>query len=247
MTPKMKSEESLNTKGETSLSPRQCSHEKAQKAHKVLPRAQMKNFAGVMVLLLFGLAGCGQSDDPPIQMREFDLATRVRWVLPPNWTLEEQNQQFIISRKDPVRSHNCIGLDLSWMRNQAALRNFIDEWGSDVNYKIRLRLGPRVDLVQHARLKESNSRIRVTKGSVIPPREFYEEDAMHSYDPGYRQLPDYYDNDASIYVESNLHPWECIYPDEVARECQSVLSGLDLIFSRYPGAEGLRTRSWLGS
>ena len=87
----------------------------------------------------------------------------------------------------------------------------------------------------------------MTKGTVIQQREFYEEEAMQSYDPGYRQLTDYYDNDSSIYVESNLHPWECIYPDDVARECQSVLSGLDLIFSRYPGAEGLRAHSWLGS
>ncbi len=198
----------------------------------------------IVLLLLVGLAGCGQR---AVQLRELDLAARVRWMLPPNWSLEEHNQQFIISRKDPVRSHSCVGLDLGWARDRESMRKFIDEWGSDVNYKIRLRLGPRVDLVQHARLKESNSRIRVTKGTVIPQREFYEEEAMQSYDPGYRQLPDYYDNASSIYVESNLHPWECIYPDDVARECQSVLSGLDLIFSRYPGAEGLRARSWLGS
>jgi len=207
----------------------------------------MKIFAlGIIFLLLAGLGGCGRKADPLLQMRELDLATRIRWVLPPNWTLEEHNQQFIISRKDPVRSHGCVGLDLSWMRHRELLKQFVDEWGSDVNYKIRLRLGPRVDMIQHAQLTESNSKIRVMKGTVIPQREFYESEALRSYDPSYRQLPDYYDKDLSIYVESNLHPWECIYPDAVARECQSVLTGLDLIFSRYPGARALNPHSWLG-
>ena len=200
----------------------------------------------IVFFLLVGLAGCGQSAGPPVQMSEFDLATRVKWVLPPNWTLEQQNQQLIISRKDPVRSHGCVGLNLSWFRHRELLYEFIDKWGRDVNYKIRLRLGPRVDMIQHAQLTESNSKIHVWKGTTISQREFYESEALQSFDPSYRQLPDYYDKDSSIYVESNLHPWECIHPDAVARECQSVLSGLDLVFSRYPGAERLSVQSWLG-
>lgn len=208
----------------------------------MLPRVQMKGFV-IVVLLLVGLSGCGQT---PVQISEFDLATRVRWVLPPNWTLEQHEQQLIISRKDPVRSHGCVGLNLAWLRDHDSLRKFIDDWGRDVNYKIRLRLAPRMDLVQHAQLQESNSKIRVTKSTVIPQREFYEDGAMQSFDPSYHQLPDYYDQDLSIYVESNLHPWECIYPDAVARECDSVLSGFDLIFSRYPESRRLNVQSWLG-
>ena len=101
-----------------------------------------------------------------------------------------------------------------------------------------------MELVQHARLQESNSKIRVTKYTVIPQREFYEEGAMQRFDPGYRQLPDYYDQELSIYVESNLHPWECIYPGAVARECDNVLRGFDLIFSRYPESRRLTAQSW---
>ena len=196
----------------------------------------------VVVLLLVGVTGCGET---PVQISEFDLATRVRWVLPPNWTPEQHGQQFIISRIDSVRSHNCMCLDLSWMRDRESFRKFVDETGRDVNYKIRLRLAPRMDLIQYARLQQSNDKILVTKGTVIPEREFYEEGAMHSFDPDYRQLPDYYDHELSIYVESNLHPWECIYPDAVARECDSVLSSFDLIFSSYPESRRLNVQSWL--
>ena len=208
--------------------------------------AMKKSTLLIVFLLLVGRSGCGQNAEPPVQMSEFDLATRVRWVLPPNWTLEQHNQQLIISRKDPVRSHGCIGLDLGWFRHRESLYAFIDKWGTDVNYKIRLRLGPRVDMIQHAQLTESNSKILVTKGTILPHREFYESEALHSYDPSYRQVPDYYDKDSSVYVESNLHPWDCIFPDAVARECQSVLSGLDLVFSRYPGIGSLTAQSWLG-
>ena len=200
----------------------------------------------ITFLLVAGLSGCEETVDPLLQMREPDIATRVRWVLPGNWTLEEHNQHFIISRKDPIRSHSCGCLPLSWMRQPELLKQFVDETGRDLDYKIRLRLGPKVDLFQHALLTTSNSIIRVTRDTAIAPREFYEAEAMLSHDPTYRQLPDYYDKDLSIYVESNLQPWECIYPREIARECQSILNSFDLIFFGYPGTRPLTAPSWLG-
>jgi hypothetical protein len=202
----------------------------------------------VLILLLFlaGLAACGHPADPTGQKNEVGLATRVGWVLPENWSLEKQNGQFIITRHGPVRSHICVSLDLGWMRRPELLRKFVEEYGNEGDYKIRLRIGPRVDLIEHARLTESNSKIPVTRDTVISNREFFEAAAMESSDPNYVQLPDYYDRDSSIYVESTLHPWECIYPDDVARECQRVLDGLDLIFSRYPGAQRLTASSWMG-
>lgn len=201
----------------------------------------------IVLLLLVGLATCGGDPaDPRVQNNEVDLATRVEWVLPRNWTIEKQNGQIIITRHGPVRSHTCVSLDLSWIRQPELLRKFVEDYGYEGDYKIRLRIGPRVDLVEHARLTESNSKIRVTRNSVISNREFFEEGALRSSDPTYVQLPDYYDEDSSIYVESTLHPWECIYPGEVARECQRVLEGLDLIFARYPRAERLTASSWMG-
>lgn len=171
---------------------------------------------------------------------------RVESVLPRNWSLEESPGQIIISRIDPVRTHGCIGLDLSWTKHPEFLREDVEKHGVNQDYKIRLRSAPKVDLVEYTRFKESNSQIIVTKSTFIQNREFFEDGAMMSFDPRYRQLPDYYDKDSSLYLETTLHPWECIYPGDVARECESVLRRLDSIFTKYPEATNRRVLSWMG-
>jgi hypothetical protein len=155
-------------------------------------------------------------------------------------------RQIIISRIDPVRTHGCIGLDLSWTKHPEFLREDVEKHGVNQDYKIRLRSAPKVDLVEYTRFKESNSQIIVTKSTFIQNREFFEDGAMKSFDPRYRQLPDYYDKDSSLYLETTLHPWECIYPGDVARECESVLRRLDSIFTKYPEATNRRVLSWMG-
>src|SRR5687767_16034650 len=102
---------------------------KATKGTNSIRKKFVSSAFGIIWLLLVGLAGCGRTADPLLQMRELDLATRVRWVLPPNWTLEEHDHELIISRKNPVKSHNCIGLDLSWMRHRELLKQFVDKSG----------------------------------------------------------------------------------------------------------------------
>lgn len=166
-------------------------------------------------------------------------------MLPENWILEETEDEILISRRDPIRNHGCIGLDLSWARHPELLREHVEKYGVTRPYKIRLRSGSRVDPVDYVRLKESNSQIRVTKSTIIPDREFFEDGAMESFDPRYRQLPDYYDQDSSVYVETTLPPWECLYPAKVARECEGVLRALDSIFAQYPGATNRRVLSWM--
>lgn len=171
---------------------------------------------------------------------------RVKSLLSQNWSLEESYGQIIVSRKDPVRTHGCIGLDLSWTRYPELLREHVEKYGVTRDYKIRLRSGSRVDLAEYARLLESNSQINVTKSTVIKDREYFEDGAMKSFDARYRQLPDYYDKDSSVYLETTLHPWECIYPGEVARECESVLQALDSIFTKYPETKNRQVLSWMG-
>jgi hypothetical protein len=121
----------------------------------------------------------------------------------------------------------------------------VERNGVAEDYKIRLRLAPKVSLVEYAQLKNSNSQITVTKRTAIQSREFYEDSAMQSFDPRYRELPEYYDKDSSVYVETTLHPWECIYPGDVARECEKVRQALDSFLTRYPEAESRRGLSWM--
>ena len=68
---------------------------------------------------------------------------------------------------------------------------------------------------------------------MIPGREFYEDDAMHSFDSRYRELPEYFDEASSIYVETTAHPYECMYPRSVAEECDAVRQRFDTLFTRY--------------
>ena len=52
---------------------------------------------------------------------------------------------------------------------------------------------PKVEFAEYSRLKASNDQITVTKATVIQDREFYEHDALRSFDLRYRELPEYYD------------------------------------------------------
>ena len=147
---------------------------------------------------------------------------RIGSALPQNWSLEESNGQIMISRKEPITSYGCIGLDLSWTKHPELLQKDLERNGVARDYKIRLRLAPKVSLEEYGQLKNSNSQITVTKSTVIQSREFYEDGAMQSFDSRYRELPEYYDKDSSVYVETTLHPWECILS---GRGCQRMRKG----------------------
>ncbi|MEP6818451.1 MAG: YdcF family protein [bacterium] len=169
---------------------------------------------------------------PAVQSRS-DHALRIGAVLPGNWDLNESNDEIVIFRQGPVTTYGCVGLDLALFRNPELFKDFVKSTGGDQDYKIRLRFGPKVEPQEYARLKESNEKIKVTKGTTVPNREFYEHHAMQSYDPSYRELPEYYNDQDSIYLEINTVPWACVYPHEVAEECEDVLRRLDTLFQRY--------------
>jgi hypothetical protein len=90
---------------------------------------------------------------------------------------------------------------------------------------------------EYVRQKELNDQIRLSKGTQITSREFFEDEAMRSFDPTYRELPEYYDEDSSIYLETTLYPWDCVYPEAVAIDCVNVRKALDTLFQRYDASE----------
>jgi uncharacterized SAM-binding protein YcdF (DUF218 family) len=174
---------------------------------------------------------------PPLQPRT-KYALLIGSQLPGNWELSENNNEILLIRKEQIRTHSCIGLDVSVMRDADLFREFVEKYGNDEDYKIRLRFAPKMGYEEYVRQKEINDQIRVSKDTQIENRDFFEDDAMRSFDPRYRELPEYYDDRSSIYLETTLYPWDCVYPEEVAIECVNVRKALDTLFERYDVSEG---------
>jgi uncharacterized SAM-binding protein YcdF (DUF218 family) len=170
-----------------------------------------------------------------------DYALRIGALLPGNWDLTESSDEILIIRKDPVRGYSCMGIDLALLMHRDLLKEDVEKNGTDQAYKIRLRFAPKIQVQEYARLKEANERIKVSKSTMISNREFFEDDAMKSFDPRYQELPEYYDEHSSVYVETTMFPWDCVYPDEVAIECENTLKALDSLFQRYSSFDHSRT------
>jgi hypothetical protein len=132
-------------------------------------------------------------------------------------------------------------MDVSVLRNSDTLKQYVNTNGVTDVYQIRLRRAPAIDNSEFQRLKAVNDQIVVTKSTPVPNRKFLEDDAMRSFDSRYRELPEYYDGSYSIYLETNLSPYECIYPNAVAKECESIRQKLDSLFNRYSSDNYPRT------
>ena len=173
---------------------------------------------------------------PPLPPRS-KYALMIGAVLPGNWELSESNNEILLVRKEQIRTHGCIGLDLHVTGNADLFRDFVEKYGDDQDYKIRLRFAPKMGYQEYVSQKEVNDRIMLSKDTHIANREFFEDKAMQSFDPSYRELPEYYDEHSSIYLESTLYPWDCVYPEEVALEGLSLRKELDSLFQRYSETE----------
>src|SRR5258705_3655464 len=148
----------------------------------------MKQTLSLIILFLsIALVSCKDTHVPVAEHSE--LSKRIGSVLPQNWTQEESIGQIIISRREPITSYGCIGLDVSWIKHPELLTKDIERNGVRQDYRIRLRLGSKVSREEYTRLQDSNSQIGVTKGTTIQGREFYEYYAMRSFDPRYREFP----------------------------------------------------------
>jgi hypothetical protein len=169
---------------------------------------------------------------------------RIESVLPRNWELNESNGGIVLSRKEPITAYICVALDVDLLRQPDRMMGFIERNGTKQDYKVRLRMTPRVEFAEYSRLKTSNDQITVTKSTTIQGREFYEHDAMRSFDARYRELPAYYDEHSSIYLETTLRPWDCVYPNEAAVDCENVLHSLDSLFKLYGPEPRPRSLGW---
>ncbi len=194
-------------------------------------------------VLLVNLFSCGKAVQGPPQERS-ELASRIGSVLPETWALQDGAAEVIISRKEPVTWYPCVGLDGNLMRHQDLMKEFIERHSVSGNYRIRLRRADKLDPAEYDRIKASNDQIVVTKSTVMPKGEFLEDDAMRSFDSRYRELPEYYDDVSSIYVETTAPPYECIYPNSVAKECVTIRQKLDSLFSRYSKDSYRRTLTY---
>jgi hypothetical protein len=183
------------------------------------------------ILLVNGFS-CGKAVQGPRQERS-EFASRIGSILPQGWTLQEGGGEVIISRQEPVTWYPCVALDVSLMRREDLFKEFVEKNGRSSDYRIRLRRAARLEPAEYARIKASNDQIVVNKSTMIPKREFFEDEAMRSFDSRYRELPEYYDDSSSIYVETTAGPYDCIYPNSVAKECDDIRERLDSLFSRY--------------
>jgi hypothetical protein len=187
----------------------------------------------VFVLVVVAtLSSFKKATQKPIQTRS-PFAAKIESVLPENWSLEENDQEVLIARKQPIIRWTCVALDLSILRDPASFEQYVNTHGVTDTYKIRLRRTPAIALSEYQRQKAINDQIKVTKSTPVPDRTFLEDDAIRSYDSRYHELPEYYDDSSSIYFQTNLGPYECIHPNEVARECESIRQKLDSLFRRY--------------
>jgi hypothetical protein len=184
------------------------------------------------LLLLMNVLSCGKAVQAPRQERS-DFASRIGSILPQTWVLQDGGREVIISRLEPVTWYPCVGLDVNLVRHQNLMKEFIEKNAVSGNYRIRLRRADRLEPAEYARLKASNDQIVVTKSTILPKGEFREDEAIRSFDSRYRELPEYYDDSSSIYVETTAPTYECIYPNSVAKECVSIRQKLDSLFTRY--------------
>lgn len=194
------------------------------------------------MILLAILSSCTRLPQKPSQQRGA-FAARIESILPSNWALEENGQEVIIGRKEPIMRYTCVAMDVSLLRDPDGLKQFVNSNGVTDTYQIRLRRAALIDTSEFRRQKAINNQIVVTKNTAMPDRKFLEDDAMRSYDSRYRVLPEYYDDSSSIYLETNLGPYECIYPNAIAQECESIRRKLDTLFHRYSSDNNPRTLS----
>jgi hypothetical protein len=178
------------------------------------------------------LSSCRHATQQPSQTLS-PIAVRIESVLPPNWALEEKGQEIMIGRQEPITRYTCVAMDVSDLRNSDTLKQYVNANGVTDRYEIRLRRATLINVSEFQRLKAVNDQIVVTKSTPLPNRKFLEDDAIRSFDSRYRELPEYYDGSYSIYLETNLGPYECIYPNAVARECEGIREKLDSLFNRY--------------
>jgi len=195
----------------------------------------------VFFLVLLAAVSCSKATPKLPSQTRSAFARQIESVVPTNWSLEENSDEVMITRKEPIMTYPCVAMDLSVLRTPERFEQYVKANALTVTYKIKLRRTPAIDMSEYQRQKAINDQITVTKSTPVPERTFLEDDAIRSYDSRYRELPEYYYDSSSIYFQTNLGTYECIYPSDVARECESIRQSLDSLFQKYAPNDTPRT------
>jgi len=191
------------------------------------------NIARVLTLLLVSLLLCDCSIKNRIVEPADDLAqieTKIKSVLPAGWSLKREGKTFQLTRSENLWVYGSMQMDI-----RAPLEEWAKKYGTEVTYTITLRFAPRLPNEQYAQLKQERAPYERILNEGAPTIKEWER-GVNEFNA--RQLPIYFTDRYSIYVEKSDGYLERVYPESAGDECKQVIGSLDRLFHRYEPATG---------
>jgi hypothetical protein len=118
---------------------------------------------------------------------------------------------------------------------RAPLEEWAKKYGTEVTYTLTLRLAPLLPNERYAQLKQERAPYeRILNEGALTIKEW--ERGVNEFNA--RQLPIYFTDRYSIYVEKSDGYLERVYPESAGDECKQLIGSLDKLFHRYEPATG---------
>jgi len=161
----------------------------------------------------------------------------VRQKLPEGWRLSVTDHHWIVRREKPVTVYNAV--NLPGFDSEAEFREFVGS-GLKKDYLIIVRFGPKITPMQYETYQRHNREVdrqreELARGLRGMTRKFdqylpsnaEEQERLAQYKAAVaklrrRQLPDYFYDGYSIYVEDTRSWSQAFLEDEEAAECARV-------------------------
>lgn len=158
-----------------------------------------------------------------------EVEEKLKNILPKDWTIISNPNEFILSRDAEVKFYNDESMYDGEKIEDRAKAGFMKK------FEIKLALSPLVKQFTYNKIKSTNDKIVVDKGTPIKQADFYinNRGALQAYDSKYNALPDYYGDDFSIYCYTTCSPFLCIWPEEVETECYGIIEKIGKLFKKY--------------
>jgi len=132
----------------------------------------------VFLLVLLATVSCSKATPKLPSQTRSAFAQQIESVLPTSWSLEENSEEIMITRKEPIMRYTCVAMDLSVLKSAERFEQYVKANGLTDIYKIRLRRTRAIDMSEYQRQKAINDQINVTKSTPVPARTFLEDDAI---------------------------------------------------------------------